>query len=41
MLNARESKLIEAAIKQAEVKSKLEKMKSELYFNAGSLLTDF
>ena len=41
MLNSRESKLIEAAIKRAEAKSKLEKMKTELYFNAGSLLTDF
>jgi outer membrane protein TolC len=41
MLNSRESKLIDGEIKLAEIKSKLEKMKTELYFNAGNLSTDF
>lgn len=41
MLNSRESKMIDGEIKLAELKSKLEKMKTELYFNAGSLQTDF
>jgi outer membrane protein TolC len=41
MLNSRESKLIDGEIKLAELKSKLEKMKTELYFNAGSLSSGF
>jgi len=40
MLNSRESKLIDGEIKLAELKSKLEKMKTELYYNAGSLMQD-
>ena len=40
MLNSRESKLIDGEIKLAEIKSKLEKMKTELYYNAGSLMQD-
>ena len=41
MLNSRESKLIDGEIKLAELKAKLEKMKTELYYNAGNINSHF